>query len=129
VILKEGQVCKYFYFIVSGCIRSFGLEMQGREREVLFEDDIACDFISFRKQEPSQFFFVAMEDCTVYCATKTEAEPIFRNTASLHLNLFRFFQELYLKEEEHSNNLKLLSPRGATSFFLNITHNICSAFH
>ena len=119
VILKEGQVCKYFYFIVSGCIRSFGLE-NGRDVNVkfYFEDDIACDFISFRRQEPSQFFLVAVEDCIVYCATKTEAEPIFRNTASLHLNLFRFFQELYLKEEEHSNNLKILSPPGRYEFLL-----------
>lgn len=119
VILKEGQVCKYFYFIISGCIRSFGLE-NGRDMNVefYFEDDIACDFISFRKQEPSQLFLVAMEDCTVYCGSKTEAEPIFKDTASLHLNLFRFFQELYIKEEEHSNNLKILSPPERYEFLL-----------
>ena len=119
VILKEGQVCKYYYFVASGCIRSFGLE-NGKDVNVkfYFEDDIACDFVSFRKQEPSQFFFVAMEDCTVYCATKAEAEPIFRNTTSLHLNLFRFFQELFLKEEEQANSLKILSPEDRYRFLL-----------
>src|SRR5215471_20778688 len=54
VLLKEGQVCNKYYFILKGCIRSFGLE-DGRELNVkfFFEDDTACDFISFRYEEPS----------------------------------------------------------------------------
>src|SRR3954447_11225508 len=69
VLLKEGQVCKQYYFILKGCIRSFGLE-NGREVNVkfYFEDDTACDFVSFRLEEPSQFFLIAMEDSTVYYA-------------------------------------------------------------
>lgn len=111
VLLKEGQVCKHYYFILSGCIRSFSLE-NGKEVNIkfYFEDDIACDFISYRLQEPSHFYMVAVEDCTLYYAAKTEATPVFENTPSLHTTLFRFFQELYFKEEEHSNSFKLLSP-------------------
>ena len=35
VILKEGQVCKYYYFITRGCIRSFS-QNNGREVNVKF---------------------------------------------------------------------------------------------
>jgi len=119
VLLKEGQVCKQYYFILSGCIRSFGLE-NGREVNVkfYFEDDTACDFISFRREEPSQFYLVAMEDSTVYYATKTDAVPIFQSDASLLMLVFRFFQDLYFKEEEHSNSFKLLSPEERYQYLL-----------
>ena len=83
-----------------------------------FEDDIACDFVSYRLQEPSRFYLIAMEKCTVYYAAKTESAPIFENTTSLHLTLFRFFQDLYLKEEEHSNGFKLLSPDERYNYLL-----------
>lgn len=119
VILREGQVCRYFYFIVSGCIRSFGLE-NGKEVNLkfYFEDDTACDFISFRQEEPSQIYLVAMEDCAVCYSAKIEAVPVFQNTIALHILLFRFFQELYFKEEEHSNSFKLLSPEERYHFLL-----------
>jgi len=120
VLLREGQVCKDYYFILSGCIRSFGLE-NGREVNVkfFFEDDTACDFYSFRYEQPSQFYLVAMEDTVVYRATKMEASPVFlEGGAALQTLLFRFFQELYLKEEEHSNNFKLLSPEERYKFLL-----------
>jgi len=119
VILKEGQVCKYYYFILSGCIRSFSLE-HGREVNIkfYFEDDLACDFVSYRLEQPSHFNMIAMEDCIVYYAAKTESNPIFQNTMALHMTLFRFFQDLYFKEEEHSNSFKLLSPEERYQYLL-----------
>ncbi len=111
VILKEGDVCRSFNFIYKGLIRSFGLE-DGREVNVNFymENDFACDFASFRAEEPSAFYFVAMEDTIVYQGLKSETVPIFEGSAPLHFFLFRFFQQLYLEEEAHANSLKLLSP-------------------
>lgn len=112
VILKEGQICKQFYFILDGCLRSFSLE-EGREVNVkfYFEDDFACDFESLRNATPSLFYLVAMEDATVYYTTKQEAIPILESEQGFFVFLFRFFQELYFEEEEHSNSFKLLSPQ------------------
>lgn len=111
VILKEGEICKAYYFILQGCVRSYSLK---NEKEVnvsfYFEDDTACDFASYRDDTPSKFYMVAMEDCIVYYGTKKETEPVFLAELSLHTLLFRFFQNLYLKEEEHSDTFKLLTP-------------------
>ena len=79
---------------------------------------MACDFISFRYQELSRFWLVAMEDCDVCYATRAEALPVYEHGESLHLLLFRLFQELYFKEEEQSNNFKLLSPEERYHFLL-----------
>ena len=112
VILREGQVCRHFYFILQGCIRSFNLK-EGREVNVnfYFEDDTACDFASFREERPSDFYLVAMEDCVVFYTSKVEALPVFTQEPAFHMLLFRFFQQLFLREEEHSNTFKLLSPK------------------
>ena len=119
VLLREGQVCNKYYFIFKGSIRSFGLE-NGREINVkfYFEDDTAADFASFRSEQPSNFYFIAMEDSIVYYATKTEAIPVLNDGATFERFLFRFFQQLFLKEEEHSNSFKLMSPEERYNFLL-----------
>ncbi|WP_052273185.1 Crp/Fnr family transcriptional regulator [Flavihumibacter solisilvae] len=111
VLLKEGQVCRQFFFIFKGSIRTFSLE-NGIEVNVhfYFEDDFVCDFDSFQKETPSKFYFVCMENTTVYAALKTEAVPIFQTSTTFYNFLFRFFQRLYLEESEHSNSFKLMSP-------------------
>jgi len=111
VLLKEGQTCKQFYFIFKGCMRSFSLE-NGREANVkfYFEDDIACNFESFKTQEPSKFYIVAMEDSIVYYGTKIEVVPVVESDSPFYVFVFRFFQDMYFKEEEHANTFKLLSP-------------------
>src|SRR4030095_8601751 len=119
VLLKEGQVCSKYYFIYKGCIRSFGLE-DGKEINVkfYFEDDTACDFASFRSEEPSEFYLVAMEDSIVYYGTKAEAIPVLQAGTSFNMFLFRFFQQLFLQEEVHSNSFKLMSPEERYSFLV-----------
>jgi len=119
VLLKEGQVCRHFYFIVKGCLRSFGIE-EGREVNLnfYFEDDFACDFDSFRYEEPSRFYIVAMEDALVYAASKSEALPVLQSGSAFSLFLFRFFQDQYFKETEHSSAFKLLTPDQRYNFLL-----------
>jgi CRP-like cAMP-binding protein len=119
VVLKEGDVCKAFNFIYKGLIRSFSIE-DGKEANVNFylEGDFACDFLSFRTAAPSKFYFVAMEDTIVYQGTKAETVPVFEDSVSLHMFLFRFFQKLFFDEEQHANVLKLMTPEQRYNFVL-----------
>jgi len=118
VLLREGQVCNKYYFIFKGSIRSFGLE-DGREINVkfYFEDDTACDFISFRTEQPSKFYLIAMEDSIVFYGVKKEVVPVY-NANSLQELQFRFFQQLFFKETEDANHLKLMSPDERYHFIL-----------
>jgi len=119
VLLKEGQVCKEFFFIISGCIRSFSLE-NGREVNVkfFFETDTACDFASFRSEQPSTYYLIVMENTVAYCGIKSEVVPVFAKEAGLHMVLFRFFQDLYFREEVEANSFKLLSSEERYNFLL-----------
>jgi CRP-like cAMP-binding protein len=119
VILKEGQVCKEYYFIFNGSIRSYCMK-DGREVNVhfYFEDDIACNFESFREEMPSTSYLLAMEHCIVYYTAKEESAPFFLNESSMHILLFRFFQQLFFDEEAHSSGFKLLSPQERYAYLL-----------
>jgi CRP-like cAMP-binding protein len=110
-LLREGQVCREFYFIVRGYVRGFSLQ-DGKEINVkfYFEDEFACDFESFRYETPSKFYIVAMEDSIVYYGVKSEVNPVLESNTSFYSFVFRFFQIQYFNETEHSNNFKLMSP-------------------
>jgi hypothetical protein len=59
-----------------------------------------------------------MEDTMAHRATKADAVPVRASDPDLHMLLFRFFQDLFFKEEEHSNSFKLLSPEERYRFLL-----------
>jgi len=119
VILREGQVCRRFYFIIKGFIRSFGLE-DGKELNLsfFFEDQFASNFISYREEKPSEVLLISMEDCDVFYWDKTEVNPILDSSKSFHTFAFRFFQERFFAEEQHSNTFKLLSPEERYKYLL-----------
>jgi hypothetical protein len=46
-----------------------------------------------------------------------EAVPVFQSSSSLHFLLFRL-EDLFFKEEEHSNSFKLLTPEERYQFLI-----------
>ena len=64
LILHQGEVCQEFYYVVSGCIRTYFIDRNGREktRYIMFENYIGTALSSFVTQEPSLEFIDALED-------------------------------------------------------------------
>lgn len=63
VLLHEGGICKEFYFIYSGCVRTFFMDKNGHEktRYVLLENHLGTALTSFISQKPSTEFLEALE--------------------------------------------------------------------
>lgn len=74
------------------------------------EGDIAADFESFRFETPSKYLIEAIENCQLYCGKKKQVVPVLESDPSLNTLVFRYFQELYFRELDHSNSFKLLPP-------------------
>jgi len=119
ILLEEGHVCREFYFIVRGYMRSFRLE---NDKEVnvkfYFENDFAADFESFKYEAPSKYYLVAMEDATFFYGIKKEVIPVLESDVSLYSFVFRFFQTQYFKETEHSESFKLMTPEDRYQFLV-----------
>jgi len=64
ILLQEGSVCREFYFVGTGCLRTYFLDKNAREktRYILFENHIGTALTSFIAQKPSVEFIEALDD-------------------------------------------------------------------
>ncbi|MCC9064894.1 Crp/Fnr family transcriptional regulator [Flavobacterium piscisymbiosum] len=66
-ILQEGDVCRHYFFIISGCFKMFAVDPAGKEHNLQFaaENDWISDLHSFYSQEPSRMYIEAIEPSIV----------------------------------------------------------------
>lgn len=106
ILLHEGDICNFEYFINKGCIRSYYIDSKGNEVTLQFaiEGWWVSDIASFHERKPSHLFIETLEDCEVlYLTPETKEEllakvPKFervfrlmvqRNLSSLQERLFK----------------------------------------
>ncbi len=89
-LLKEGQYCKYQYFILKGCFRAFFVNRKGVEKVVNFgiENWWLTNFDSFINQTLSELNIQAAEDSLVLKISKEKLDSVLKH--SLELN--RYFR-------------------------------------
>ena len=118
-ILKEGQVCKNFYFILNGLIRGYSVHHNKEVNvEFFFENHIVADFYSLRNGTPSQQFLIAMEPCELLYCAKADYIKIFNESIPLTSIAVRLFQNMFFEEEAYSTIFKALSPEERYQFIL-----------
>jgi CRP-like cAMP-binding protein len=78
ILLHEGDVSKYGYFIKEGCIRLW-FNNKGKDItfQFFFENEGVSSIESFRSGEPSLFSIETIEPSTIYMISKSNFEKIF----------------------------------------------------
>lgn len=68
ILLSRGEVCKEFYFVQSGSIRTYYLTKQGHEktRYIALDGSIATSITSFISQQPSFEYVETIEHSELY---------------------------------------------------------------
>jgi CRP-like cAMP-binding protein len=87
-LLREGQVCRYMYFIDRGLVRCF--HHRGNKEIVTWfytEGSMVLSYESFYDQVPSKEYIEALEECEIYRIPYTELQYIYR--AYLEANVLR----------------------------------------
>ena len=66
-LLNEGEVCKYHYFVLSGCLRKYFVTEKGVERTTDFaiENWWMTDLIAYERRLPTEFYIQAVETSDV----------------------------------------------------------------
>ena len=66
-ILQQGDVCRYFTFVVSGCLKMYAVDKNGREHNIEFsaENDWIIDLSSFYSEKSGQLYIEAIEPTMV----------------------------------------------------------------
>jgi CRP-like cAMP-binding protein len=65
-ILQQGEVCRHFTFVISGCLRMYAIDKNGKEHNIQFiaENDWAMDLSSFYAEKASRLSIEAVEPTT-----------------------------------------------------------------
>jgi CRP-like cAMP-binding protein len=101
-LLKEGEVCHYSYFLVSGAARKFYCSPEGKEitTELLFSGDLLLSMKSYTHAMPSREYIQALADCRTVATTRSDFEALkkqFPVLTELEL-LLTEWQALWLEE-------------------------------
>lgn len=74
ILLHAGDVCKYTYRVLKGCLKSYVIDGRGKEHIIQFapEEWIISDMDSFLNENPSQLFIEALEDCELTISSKSD---------------------------------------------------------
>ncbi len=78
LILMEGQVCRYSYFINYGCLRYF-YNVDGRENtaQFFFENGWYTDYESFLSGKPSKQNIEALEKCQLLLLSAKDMQELY----------------------------------------------------
>tara|TARA_R110000868_G_scaffold8478_2_gene43905 strand:+ start:2742 stop:3326 length:585 start_codon:yes stop_codon:yes gene_type:complete len=89
-IVQQGDVCKYTSFVISGCTRTFNVDLDGQEHILMFsiEDWWTSDMGSFITQTPADFNVQCIEDTEVIQFPYQNQESMFHEIPRLE----RFFR-------------------------------------
>lgn len=85
-ILRAGEVSKYCFKVLKGCLKSYTIDKSGKENIIQFapEDWWISDLDSFINEKPSELYILALEDTEVAYITKVDFDN-FKNLSSSEL--------------------------------------------
>ena len=77
-LLVEGQICKYHYFVLKGCLRKFFINEKGTEQttEFAIETWWMTDNMAFEHQQPTEFYIQAVENSEVLVISAQAQEKL-----------------------------------------------------
>ncbi len=101
-LLKEGEICKYEFFILKGLARTFYIDEKGEEHTSMFAFSgwWTGDLISFQKRSPSKNFIQTLEQSTVLRITHSAQAEMFKLVPKLEKYFRILFQNRVVALEE-----------------------------
>jgi CRP-like cAMP-binding protein len=91
--MVEGQVCKYHYFVLKGCLRKFFVNEKGIEQttEFAIENWWLTDNKAFEQRLPTEFFIQAVEHSEVLRIDNLSQEQLLQAFPKME----RYFRFIY----------------------------------
>lgn len=122
LLLREGQIPQFCYYVFKGCVREYYL-VDGEEKtsEFYLEGDSISDELGKVERRPSRKYWECLEDTTVSVFSQAQEERMYRLFPSLEslcrietekkLGQFRELMAFYLASSHEERYLNLLKTR------------------
>ncbi len=104
IILKEGETCKYIYFITKGLVRQFYFK-NGREvtEYLTYENNIVMCIESLFKQQPTRLQIEALEATTFYGLPREELEQASVKNVNIEILYRKILEESLIISQIHAD--------------------------
>jgi len=111
-VLEEGEVCRAIYFINKGLCRSY-YNLDGKEINTAFyfENEFVTNLKSLKTESKSEYAIEAYEKSAVIRLDKVKLLNAYNKSSEVESFGRRVLELVMLKQEEHANSFKLLSPK------------------
>jgi CRP-like cAMP-binding protein len=110
-LLKEGEVCRSFYLVEKGYLRTwYNKDGVAINVNFTFEGDYTTNLKSIKSRQPSEFTIEAGEDALVWIFNLDVIANRFDSHPQMALFIRRITTNLLVASEEHTNLFKLYTP-------------------
>jgi CRP-like cAMP-binding protein len=124
LMLKEGRHCAEYHFLCTGFMRSWTIDLEGKEVTTAFypAGNVVCELFSFFKHVPSKENIQALADCTTLYISFEELQHAFHSMTefrefgrSILVNAYaglkqRMLSTLHETAEQRYKNLLAAAP-------------------
>lgn len=102
IVLENGEICKNLYFIAKGILRTFITDEQGNfyNKNLFFENKLACSKVSSILQTPSSFTIEALEDCILITLNYKKYTQLINENDDLKTFYIAYLEKNWIIEKE-----------------------------
>lgn len=110
-LMVEGEISKFKYFVVQGCLRKFFINEKGVEQttEFAIENWWLADNEAFEKQKSSRFYIQAVENSTIVMIDFHSQEKLLENHPVMEKYFRMVYQRAYAAAEKRIRYLYEMS--------------------
>jgi CRP-like cAMP-binding protein len=107
-LLREGEVCKSNYFVVSGCLRLFSINKEGLEntRYFAFEGKFGTSFTSLITGQPSIEYIQSLEKSIVLAINKEDFFQLVESEPAVNKIYRGILESAYITTQKRIYNLQ-----------------------
>jgi len=110
-LLKEGEVCRSFYLVDGGYLRTwYNKDGAVINLNFTFEGDFTTNLKSFKNHQPSEVVIEAGEDTSVWIFNLDTIAGQFNSHPVIVLFIRRLISHLFLASEEQGSFFKIYTP-------------------
>jgi CRP-like cAMP-binding protein len=98
-ILQQGDICRHFTFVVSGCFKMYAVDKGGKEHNLQFaaENDWLTDLASFYAEKPSGVYIEAIESSTILQIKHPDLLHLYTNYHKFDHNFRVILEQKYIE--------------------------------
>ncbi len=100
-VLREGQLCKNISYVISGTLRAYYLDKDGKESTIMFaiSDWWITDMPCYINEQPAIIFIEAIENSSIFQLQKKDLDKLYTEIPKFERFFRIMMQNAYIREQ------------------------------